>query len=1065
MKKSILLLSFLAGLLFLAYFYSTENLKVQKENNSIEVAEMDYSGPAQFEIIHNMIRTTEGQMEPQYKIGDRIKELNKALARTSLTKSDEDFNWVERGPANVSGRTRGLLVDPDDPSARTWFAASVGGGVWKTEDAGGNWRLLTENFTSLATNTIAMSPANTQVIYVGTGEGIFSLPAIIGTGIWKSMDKGETWEILESTASNSDFAFISRMIVNPDNENEILVSAISESVQGSRRSTVYKSVDGGETWDLKFQINNMLIQQIVATTQDFNDIYITINRNGVFRTQDAGESWTKVWSTPNEERRIEMAISNQDAGVIYLSCEIEEGSRLYFTRDTFDTFTETIYKGSLEPNWLANQGWYDNTIAVHPYNDSLVWVAGQRHMFQLAPGTEFGTVLRYDDFEVEADFIEPIEDGPFVDEAGGLTSSLFGGLPVTFQLEEDDLIDAEIRFGDGIKSMSHLVSIVNPVTFEFAYTGFIEVPFQVWDIDNNIQLASTVVDGDFSGEWTFDEYDGGQLLDAILINTVEYSETENQNIANTNPFYKALYYFLASKSSDFEGSIDSLPEGVIKFSTRLDEGLLSNFVPITNPGFDFDNVPFGSKGVHVDHHNITFIPRDEATQSFYVLNGNDGGVAFSEDNGDTFIQTGDTFNDGSAETSKGYNTSQFYGVDKMNGANRFIAGTQDNGSWISDEDPDENSIWTPAPSGDGFEAAWNYGNTDQILESSQFNNIFKSFDAGLSWQNVELPESEGPFVTRIASSQLAPDLIFMVSDSGVLRSPDFADSWEIIDMPEEWQFNRSFGPPITISLADPSFVWTGSRVSSSSRICYSDDGGLTFNSTPRYTLAELGVVTGIATHPSDPNIAYALFSQANGPKILKTEDLGQTWTDISGFVNNVSASANGFPNVAVYSLLVMPWNEDIIWAGTEIGIFESRNGGESWEFANNNLPSVSVWQMKIVNDELVIATHGRGIWTLNTNELMAVNIKEPNLAEVFNLSVYPNPVSDKSTIKFTTEGNQGVEIELLDLSGRKIQTIYNGSSLNGQNEIEFYKANQAAGTYIIKLKINGQEISKKVIFV
>ena len=79
-------------------------------------------------------------------------------------------------------------------------------------------------------------------------------------------------------------------------------------------------------------------------------------------------------------------------------------------------------------------------------------------------------------------------------------------------------------------------------------------------------------------------------------------------------------------------------------------------------------------------------------------------------------------------------------------------------------------------------------------------------------------------------------------------------------------------------------------------------------------------MSGLATHPTEDSTAYALFSIADAPKVLRTTDLGQTWTDISGFGTNPT-SGNGFPNVATYCLLVMPDNPNEIWAGTEIGLF------------------------------------------------------------------------------------------------------------------------------------------------
>ena len=382
----------------------------------------------------------------------------------------------------------------------------------------------------------------------------------------------------------------------------------------------------------------------------------------------------------------------------------------------------------------------------------------------------------------------------------------------------------------------------------------------------------------------------------------------------------------------------------------------------------------GAKGVHPDHHGITLVPIDSAAGTFLFLDANDGGLSFSLDAGQTFTQTGDTWAQipgGGGTTStplRGLNTSQFYGMDKMNGARRYIGGTQDNGTWVSPFDPAPFSNWQSAPSGDGFEAAWHYGDTDKIIESSQFNVFYRSLNGGISWSFLPVPGASGPFVTRLAKSNQDPDLVFAVDSIGVLISENFGTDWELLQ-PEGWDEKTARRNIIArISLASPDVIWAGSHLTGDRGLFVSSDRASTFQSTSSFSLNTMGPITGIATHPSDPNTAYALFSYANAPKILRTTDLGQTWEDLSGFGEGPE-SMNGFPDVATYCLLVMPFDENQIWAGTEIGLFKSNDGGQTWSAAQDGLPAVSIWQMRIVNDEVVLATHGRGIWSVSLPEL------------------------------------------------------------------------------------------------
>ena len=1043
--------------------YFRDKISFKSNKNPMEFIEKEthFDGPAQFAKIHNHIRSRNDNEKPKYKPGYILKEFNKA--KKSLQYRDpKKLNWKERGPANVGGRTRGLLVDPDDSTHHTFFAGSVGGGVWKTTNACETWENLTEDLPNLATSTLAMSAHNTSVIYVGTGEG-FDNRMVDGSGIWKSEDKGESWSALSSTTDNDKFLNVFRLIVDPENEN-VLLSCTSG--RKDSLSFILKSTDGGQTWTEKFQLQNHDIQQLVYTPGDFSVMYATALNFGVLKSTDRGETWNQVFdSQPKEIGRIELAVSPVNPAYVYLSCESQYQSILIFSKDSMKTTSEIIFSDSLTPNWLSFQGWYDNTIAAHPYKANIVWVGGSGSILEIDVDKEEKNIKVLKEFENNTSFLQELDKNVYSLDGDGQAKDVFQIFNFTSNTSEDDLVNVEIRFGKNKKQMAHLITW-DYATFAFKYIKMIEVPFESWDLENNRQTALSILDMDGDEQWTFKDYSDEQYAfpDIVFVNMFDYKEEADSIIANDiNTANKAVYYFFKGKNPDFNGSIDSLPDGNLMFKTGYIKGIIGRFNPVTDGYSEYTNISqVGSKGVHVDHHNIIFIPVDSAESKFYVLNANDGGVAFSDDNGKTFKQTGDTFSNFDEidyNTSDGYNVSQFYGVDKMNGSDRFIGGTQDNGSWISPIDPDATTKWIGAPSGDGFEAAWNYAIPEYILESSQGNVIYKSYDNGETWNYVDLPESQGPFITRIASSQIDPNLVFVSSDQGLIKSTDFGETWSIKSMPLDWQFSF-FGPPVKISLADANIVWSGSGISSNNRIAISKDKGETWTSTANYDKAYMGNVTGIATHPLNKSTAYILFSQANGPKILKTDDFGETWTDISGFeTDSVEESRNGFPNVATYSLLVMPFDTNIIWAGTEIGLFESIDNGNSWHYANNGLPAVGIWQMKIVNNQIVLATHGRGIWTLDTDELVATHTP---VDESIDFDVFPNPVHQNAFIIFNVPHPTDVEISLYTLDGKKIKNILK-RKLTGNQKIGFNSNGLISGTYIITLRTKHGNFSRKII--
>lgn len=978
--KKFLIVSVPLTIALIGLFFFSQNARNQRiTEKAIELEKtLRKEGPAYYNEYQHRIRTRSGMNQPTYQPGYRQIAFQKALQlNQDQVRLREPLPWIERGPGNVGGRTRGLIVDPRDSTHHTWYAGSVGGGVWKTEDAGQNWRHLTEDLSNLGTSILAASPAFPDILYCGTGEGYGSL-SITGNGVWKSEDSGETWNQLSSTANDKRFGNIMRMVVNPDDVNELVIcTRISVQAEGEEISFILVSEDGGQSWSEQFSFDEN-ITQIITAPDDFNIMYGAIENVGVIKSVDAGRSWELIFDISDRAiGRLELAIAPQDANTVFFSAEsFEVDLELFRSKNGGVSWNKIIPQGGgvdFGPVF-SGQGWYDNTIAVHPYNPDIVFIGGAGPIVEIATTDDVIGSVRIRDIQNKTTFLELATLPGFNEEVlfAENVEEIFGAEST---IERADYLSVELRFGLGNSQNAHRFLTESSIS-DNEFASFSNIPFQAWDLASERQLTVSFLDINGDGGWTViqDETDF-ESMEAIVIHATPYQDSLDQEITE-NILHDAMYVLFP-----FREGRTSIPGGELQIVVSVPQsraGILNVVVDGYDEYDEFPNV--STKGVHVDHHNLVFMPTDTATQQFIILNANDGGVAFSEDSGDSFLQTGDTFRDGifgPFPTSSGYNTAQFYGVDKMNGGDRYVGGTQDNGSWISDFDPDATSSWDDAPSGDGFEAAWHYTDSLKILESSQFNVVYRSDDGGNRWRFLDLP-GDGPFITRLANSKQDPELVFAVSRSGVLRSQDFGDSWEVISMPPRWRFSNFV--PIEVSLASPNVVWTGDQMVNNSRLAVSVDGGFSFEVTENYELAEMGPITGIGTHPFEPGTAYALFSIADGPKILKTTDAGETWTDLSGFITNAEESSNGFPDVATYSLLVMPYDTNIIWVGTEIGLFESTDAGVSWHYADNGMPPAAIWEMKIVNDEVVLATHGRGVWSVALPELEDYVIPEALLA-------------------------------------------------------------------------------------
>ncbi|MCK5907033.1 MAG: hypothetical protein KAG37_05545, partial [Flavobacteriales bacterium] len=348
---------------------NTKIPKLFSQKKSYVKGKIKKDSPNLFSEYYTQIKSEIGASQPNYSSNYLFTELQKAKDGITLNKK-EDLNWVSRGPANVGGRSRGIIIDSDDATANTWFIAAVGGGVWKTSNAGVSWTELTSEKGSLSASYMAMAPSNHDVIYLGTGEGFGNLDGLGGQGIWKSTDRGITWNQLPSTTSKS-FGIINRIIVDPNDEN-ILLAATSISYHNSdesAKSGIYKSTDGGVNWVKKYEAPER-VQQIICNPTDFNLQYAAVRGAGILKSDDAGETW-KIVTERMTVGRIELAISPSNPKRLYASVD-SSTPEIHISKDKGENWVKAT--GAID--FLGGQGWYDNAIIVDPYDQYTFYVAG-----------------------------------------------------------------------------------------------------------------------------------------------------------------------------------------------------------------------------------------------------------------------------------------------------------------------------------------------------------------------------------------------------------------------------------------------------------------------------------------------------------------------------------------------------------------------------------------------------------------------------------------------------------------------------------------------------------------
>ncbi|HJX70983.1 MAG TPA: T9SS type A sorting domain-containing protein, partial [Bacteroidales bacterium] len=630
------------------------------------------------------------------------------------------------------------------------------------------------------------------------------------------------------------------------------------------------------------------------------------------------------------------------------------------------------------------------------------------------------------------------------------------------ELVSTDWSSVEIRFGNGLKQKAHRFTVpegegagVPPE--DYSYHDYIDIPFQAWDTDNNRQLMISFRDQERDGQFNLIERDIDDEISGreyFFIHAVSYDPaTPSDKIAKAGGHtYKQLYFFWPTLPGEKIWDEDSITTAkiVIQYGKYI---MINEESPVTVLADYQKNV-----NLHVDHHEILTLLTDAVNKEFIILEANDGGLGISYNEGKTWEQI-----------KSGYITTQFYGVAKKPYAHEYIGGMQDNGTWQSpgNATASSSSEYDDKIGGDGFEALWHPQYPHRIIGSSYYNRFYVSNDGGETWTRASqgINTNDGPFVSRLSHSRTNPDLIFAVGSKGVFRHNNFGMGrfeWETIEIPVGWSVSNIVTDQhnVEVSLANDSIVWAGAGMypKPDLHIFLSKNRGLTFDSVPNYKNVKMSYISGIATHPFDKKTAYILFSLKSKPKILRTTDFGKTWEDITGFENN-SASNNGFPDVMVYSLLVMPYDNDIIWAGTEIGIFESTDNGATWHYADNGLPAVSIWQMFIQDNHVVAATHGRGIWTL---DLSLVNNPEFIAKSAADITIYPNPNKGDFYLELNNEYMGEVSIRIYRLDGKLIyHEQVNKNDMILKNKINLSQIR--SGEYIISLAYRDKQISRNFV--
>jgi len=300
-----------------------------------------------------------------------------------------EMHWRMIGPFR-GGRVLPALGIPGNPNA--YLFGAVGGGVWKTENAGRTWRPIFDAEPIASIGAIAIAPSDPQTIYVGTGEADMRSDISFGDGIYKSTDGGATWRNIGLHDSQQ----IGSILVDPRDANIVLVAALGHAFGPNPERGVYRSTDGGATWtkvlgkdddtgaiDLCADPANpqIIYASLWQTRRPPWNVYAPTSGpgSGLYKSTDGGVSWNQITGNgfPSERLgRIGIAIApsnngnnGHDSNRIYAVVDAHEGG-IYRSDDAAQTWRRV----SSDPR-VWQRGWYFGGITTDPRDPNVVYVA------------------------------------------------------------------------------------------------------------------------------------------------------------------------------------------------------------------------------------------------------------------------------------------------------------------------------------------------------------------------------------------------------------------------------------------------------------------------------------------------------------------------------------------------------------------------------------------------------------------------------------------------------------------------------------------------------------------
>lgn len=284
-----------------------------------------------------------------------------------------------RGGRSVTAS--GVINDP-----LAYYMGTTGGGLWKTEDAGQHWNNISDGFFKTGSvGAVAVSESNPNIVYCGMGEhAIRGVMTSYGDGVYKSTDAGKTWKKIGLDKTEH----ISRIVIHPNNPDIVFVAAQGAMFGSTKERGVYKSTDGGKTWKNVLFVNDFT--GAVELSMDMNNpevLYAAMwhyqrapwkiisggEGSGLYKSTDGGETWNTIHEgLPNEKGKMAISVSRSNSNKVYALIESDSNKDLgglFVSNNAGKNWNRVS-----DDNRLTQRAWYYIEVFSDPNNDNTVYV-------------------------------------------------------------------------------------------------------------------------------------------------------------------------------------------------------------------------------------------------------------------------------------------------------------------------------------------------------------------------------------------------------------------------------------------------------------------------------------------------------------------------------------------------------------------------------------------------------------------------------------------------------------------------------------------------------------------